>query len=83
MFANPITGKSTLSWSASAAPDLAGYEVFGLDGGDYVQIGTSFVARYELPELTDASTFAVRAYDTSGNRSPYSLYDVGGVSEDL
>ena len=83
MLVNPITGKGTISWSASVAPDVASYEVFGVDGSGYSQIGTSNIARYELPELSDVSTYAVRAVDIAGNRSPYTLYDVGDINDEL
>lgn len=83
MLANPITGKSVISWAPSAAPDVASYEIYGVNGGGYQQIGSSNVPRYELPQLSATGDYAVRAVDVAGNRSPYALYSAGDLNEDL
>ena len=83
MFANQFTGQRTLAWSPSAAPDVANYEVHGVDGGNYVQLGSTSDFSFELPETNLSDTFAIRAVDVAGNRSPFALYTVGDISEDL
>lgn len=83
IFGNPVTGHMTLAWSPSAAPDVANYEVHGVDGASYVQLGSTPDYRFELPEANLSDTYAVRAVDISGNRGPFALYTVGDVSEDL
>lgn len=81
VLANPMTGKTVITWAPSAAPDVASYEIYGVSGSGYQQIGTSPIARYELPQLSATGEYAVRAVDVAGNRSPYALYAPG--DEDL
>lgn len=81
-----ITGATrTLTWDASAASDLAGYEVWQAANGT----GSFALAgmidgddpNFALPQVDSAVTmdYRVRAYDITGNRSAYS----GTVSTEL
>jgi len=78
---NDANGMPVLVWSESAAPDVAGYQVYtfgAVPGGgndwvpvdDTVQLGASFT----LPVDTygTASSYRVRAVDVSGNWSALS-----------
>lgn len=71
----------TVIWEPSTAPDVASYEVYAADGGSYALIGSTPGTRLDVPASAAPTVFAVRAIDTSGNVSPYSLYSPAG--EDL
>ena len=74
------TGSASLSWTASAEPDLNGYRVYyGTDSGIYIQgnaqginVGnrTSFVV--DGLNRGRRYFFAITAYDTRGNESAFS-----------
>ena len=80
-YASDGSGNLVLSWTESAAPDVAGYQVYvysALPGG-----GNGFVPAndpintdnaYQLPPVADGTTviYRVRAVDTSGNASAFS-----------
>jgi hypothetical protein len=67
-----------LTWDSSAAADLAGYEVWQAEcgSGEFVLAGSIVGdnASFTLPVVDQpkAMDFRVRAYDLTGNRSPYS-----------
>jgi hypothetical protein len=71
-------GARQLTWDASAASDLAGYEVWQAASGtgSFVLAGniTGDRSSFTLPNVDAATSidFRVRAYDVSGNRSAYS-----------
>ena len=73
---DPTTNRSTLSWDPSAAPDLAGYEVWVAAGGSdsYTLAGRVDSASFLLPVVPTAIDYdyRARAYDETGNRSAYS-----------
>lgn len=81
MAANTVT----LTWNANTEPDLAGYRVFyTMEPGFFTTGGSGFsrdvgnVTAYTFPDIPTAMNadgrwyFAVVAYDTSGNISPFS-----------
>lgn len=69
------SGQEVLAWDASAAPDVAGYQVQVYDAshGGFVQAGdpNSSDTSFLLPTVTTAVTesYRVRAVDASGNWS--------------
>ncbi len=67
----------TVIWEPSAAPDVANYEVYVVDGNQYGLVGSTAATRMDVPSATVSSTFAVRAIDDAGNVSPYALYTQG------
>jgi hypothetical protein len=77
---DPSTNRSTLSWDASSAPDLAGYEVWvaAAGSGTYTLASQGSNSDYTLPEVATATQYdyRVRAYDETGNRSAYSTVAV-------
>jgi hypothetical protein len=73
------TGSVTLSWSANAEGDLAGYKIyFGTSSGNYTSPGSPVVigktTTYTLTGLQRNTTyfFALSAYDSAGNESALS-----------
>ena len=69
----------TLSWSANAENDLAGYKIyFGTSSGNYTSPGSPTVigkvSTYTLTGLQRNTTyfFALSAYDNAGNESALS-----------
>lgn len=76
---SPTTGSAILTWTADAAPDLAGYKVYvGTQSGLYTLPGSPFtiglVTSYTITNLPSGQTyfFALSAYDNAGNESPLS-----------
>jgi hypothetical protein len=67
----------TLIWDASAAPDVASYEVYFASESQYDLIGSTSSTRMDVPAASSGWTYAVRAKDVSGNASPYTLYTPG------
>ncbi len=64
----------TLTWTAGAEPDLAGYDLFrALNGGDYSKLNTPPVERLTYVDRTvpkdQTATYVIRARDSSGNSS--------------
>jgi hypothetical protein len=77
----PQTGLTTLAWDASAAPDLAHYDIFMASGdpavdASYVKVATvsSGATQWTLPAGAVDQTYDVRvkAVDSSANASPFS-----------
>ncbi|HEY0133148.1 MAG TPA: M20/M25/M40 family metallo-hydrolase [Nannocystis sp.] len=73
ILADALSIDTTLRWTASPEPDVAGYEVLRrattAPDWEYAQdFGKATVAT--LPYSKDDWLFAVRAYDTAGYRSP-------------
>ncbi len=71
-----FAANATLTWNANSEVDLAGYKVyFGTSSGAYgpaINIGKQ--TNYTVTNLGIGTYyFAVTAYDTSGNESPFSL----------
>jgi len=70
-----------LSWSANTESDLSGYRVYyGTAPGTYIQgaaqgVNAGRVTSFIVNGLTSGRRyyFAVTAYDTSGNESPFSV----------
>lgn len=60
-----------LSWSASVAPDAAGYTLYRLDGSTWQAIGSSSINRFLDQGLAASTsyTYAVDAVNTSGAHS--------------
>lgn len=76
---NPSTGIVTLTWTANAEPDLAGYKIYvGTASGTYSYPGSAFVTgkvtTYTVSNLPKGQTyfFAMTAYDSADNESPLS-----------
>lgn len=76
---SPSTGIVTLTWTANAEPDLAGYKIYvGTASGTYSYPGSAFVTgtvtTYTVSNLPKDQTyfFAMTAYDSAGNESPLS-----------
>ena len=73
--AAPTASGVTLDWADGAEPDLAGYEVYraASQAGPFALLTPRPIARstYEAAATTPGarSVYAVRAVDTSGNRS--------------
>lgn len=73
-----LTGIGYVDWAASAAADLAGYEVWAAENGTgtFTQVGRlgADATRYLSPpvERTTQMEYRVRAFDLTGNRSAYS-----------
>lgn len=70
--------KATLTWTANTEADLAGYEVWrGLGSATPTLLVTlGKVTTYTdttLPDLDQNVTYALKAFDTAGNRSPLSV----------
>jgi hypothetical protein len=69
---------ATLTWTANAEPDLAGYEVhraLGVGALTFVQsVGkvTTYVDS-TVPNVSQNVTYALKAFDLAGNRSPMSV----------
>lgn len=69
-----------ISWTANTESDMAGYEVFygtqsGVYGAPVViqdKSATSYLLTLPAPTMGQVFYFALRAFDTSGNRSGYS-----------
>lgn len=71
--------QATLSWNANTEPDLAGYKVYQKTSltGTYTSPITTVpkdTTTYTVTGLTAPTTyyFAIKAYDTAGNESPFS-----------
>jgi chitinase len=69
------SGQLLLTWTESAAPDVAGYEVYVYSPGvgfvEATDVNNADNA-FALPSVTETSIYRVRAVDTSGNRSAFS-----------
>jgi hypothetical protein len=82
---DPLSGSGMLEWSASAAGDVAGYQVLVYQPNPsrdnaYVEVATTAVGvtSWTLPSVAQLQTqnYRVRAVDGSGNRSSLSaLYE--------
>jgi hypothetical protein len=70
-------GTLTLTWDANTEPNLAGYILsVGVAPGQYtstVDVGNTTTYVFTEPDPTLTYYFAVRAYNTSRQMSPYSL----------
>jgi hypothetical protein len=71
------TGDVTITWAASSAPDLAGYEVESTtSGGSYTLAAElpSTTTEWMLPAVEGRARewYRVRAVDTSANAGPWS-----------
>lgn len=70
--------KATLTWVANTETDLAGYEVWrGFETATptlLVTLGkvTTYVDT-TLPDIDQTVSYALKAFDTAGNRSPLSV----------
>jgi len=80
----PATAEIRLAWDPNTEPDIGGYKVhYGPSSGTYhtppVDVGN--VTEYAITNLTPGKRyyFALKAYDTSGNESGYSL-EVSGIA---
>lgn len=67
-----------VTWSASDAPDLAGYRVYRSSGGPYepltpVPIAETSLVDGDAPVDAAEIVYAVSAVDLSGNESPWAL----------
>jgi hypothetical protein len=77
--AHPATaaGSITVLWDANTEPDLAGYMVsYGNQPGTYttnVNVGNQTSFPFPVPDNGLAYYFAVRAYNTTNQFSPYSV----------
>ncbi|MFY0533060.1 M20/M25/M40 family metallo-hydrolase [Nannocystis pusilla] len=73
LMATELTGDTTLRWTASPEPDVAGYEVLrratSAPAWEHAQ-DVGQVTEATLPVSKDDWLFAVRAYDRDGYRSP-------------
>ncbi|WP_434428091.1 M28 family peptidase [Nannocystis pusilla] len=73
LLATELTGDTTLRWTASPEPDVAGYEVLrratSAPAWEHAQ-DVGQVTEATLPLSKDDWLFAVRAYDRDGYRSP-------------
>lgn len=72
------TASLTFQWDPVAVPDLAGYKMYrsttaGTYGSPIATLSAS-TTTYQMTNLTKGVTyfFAVSAYDTNGNESPFS-----------
>lgn len=72
------TASLTFQWDPVAVSDLAGYKIYrsttaGIYGSPIATLSAS-TTTYQVTNLTKGVTyfFAVSAYDTSGNESPFS-----------
>ncbi|HKQ58153.1 MAG TPA: fibronectin type III domain-containing protein [Candidatus Eisenbacteria bacterium] len=78
------SGQLLLTWTESAAPDVAGYEVYVYSPGvgfvEATDVNNADNA-FELPTVTENSVYRVRAVDTSGNRSAFSADAEFGTSD--
>jgi hypothetical protein len=70
MAAAQLDGSALLTWDASSAADVMGYEI-GVEGGEAVRLD-GVRQRYTVSGLAPGSsaTFNVRAYDASDNLGP-------------
>ncbi len=72
-----LTNDTDLKWDANKEPDLAGYEIVWRDTTSPVWTNSLAVGRETSHTMKGMSKdnffFAVRAVDTSGNRSPVSF----------
>lgn len=71
------TSSATLTWTSNKETDLAGYKIYrGTASGSYGLIATvpAGTLTYQATGLALNTTyfFAISAYDTAGNESPYS-----------
>lgn len=70
------SGNPVLTWDASAAPDVVGYQVqvFSAASGSYVQAADANATdtTYPLPGVNVQASYRVRAVDDSGNWSAFS-----------
>ena len=72
-----VNGQLVLTWTESAAPDVAGYQVYVYSPvGGFVEASDAVNAdnTFEMPVAPENSTaiYRVRAVDTSGNQSGFS-----------
>lgn len=73
LVAAELTGDTTLRWTASPEPDVAGYEVLrrATTAPEWEHASdVGLVTEATVPHSKDDWIFAVRAYDTAGYRSP-------------
>ncbi len=72
------SGVTTLSWTAVAAPDLAGYRVYRGASPDFEPTAARLVASTAATAWTDAAgaawIYRVTAVDTHGNESPAATF---------
>ncbi len=79
IIAAALSHDTTVAWTASPEPDVAGYEVVWRDTAEpqwthALDVGTA--VRATLPMSGDDVFFGVRAYDDEGYRSPVRFMDV-------
>lgn len=69
--------QAVLTWNANTESDLAGYKIYRVMGSGPLTLLTTIgkVTTYTdtLPDVDGDVTYAVSAYDTSGNESPLSV----------
>jgi hypothetical protein len=70
--------KAVLTWNANTEADLAGYEVWrGLGtAAPTLLVTLGKVTTYTdttVPDVDQTVTYALKAFDTAGNRSPISV----------
>jgi fibronectin type 3 domain-containing protein len=78
-YSHDAQGNAVLVWDASAAPDVASYDVYVYSPSPdrdsaYLLVSTDANNNYVLPTVstTTETTYRVRAVDTSGNKSAFS-----------
>jgi uncharacterized protein YceK len=79
VYSHDAQGRPVLAWDASAAPDVASYDVYVYSPAPdrdsaYLLITSDANNNYVLPTVSTATeaTYRVRAVDTSGNKSAFS-----------